>query len=484
MRIKSLYIKEYNILQGFSIDFTSNLSVLIGENGSGKSSVLECVAYIFGHLHKYFILDDKTADFIDGYKIVYEINGYDIFIESKYVSSKTNTFKPIIKINGEELSISQIRDRYGDFKIFLPEKIILSYSGITEHLKELNKHFEAKFIQKITRLNNPYSLLPLNLPDDNPFMYVKKEYVSFILLALFVLDSEEAQEIFKTIGVDINGCTTTITLKKPSWATTGKEKANNSLWGMSGKIALDFLDGLALVGIPKENRDEKTNEIKSIDFEFYGSLMIQDLYQSYFKIGPEQVIPFMDTLLCDDLLKSVDITWGDDFSIDRLSEGEKQLILSVGLGLVLNKKNLLFLYDEPDVSLHPRWQQSFISNMEKGLDSDSMAVITTHSPSIVSDLQSPNLHLLRGGKVVTKALKHYGKTVESILGDYFGLESTRNSEVSEKIDTLWDLIEKGNYEGDVFAKKMEELISIIGPEDAEILAMNREIMMRRHEKAK
>jgi hypothetical protein len=113
-----------------------------------------------------------------------------------------------------------------------------------------------------------------------------------------------------------------------------------------------------------------------------------------------------------------------------------------------------------------------------------MAVITTHSPSIVSDLQSPNLHLLRGGKVITKALKHYGKTVESILGDYFGLESTRNSEVSEKIDTLWDLIEKGNYEGDVFAKKMEELISIIGPEDTEILAMNREIMMRRHEKAK
>ena len=33
-------------------------------------------------------------------------------------------------------------------------------------------------------------------------------------------------------------------------------------------------------------------------------------------------------------------------------------------------------------------------------------------------------------------------------------------------------------------KKMKELISIIGPEDAEILAMNREIMMRRHEEAK
>ena len=483
MRLKSLHIKDYGILQDFDIDFQNNLSVFIGENGSGKSSIIECLAYIFGHLHKYFVLGDKTAEFIDGYRIDYEINDCNVSIESKYVYSKTNTFLPTIKINGEELSISQIRDRYGDFKMFLPEKVILSYSGITEHLKELNKHFEDKFIRKIIG-DNSYSLLPLNLPDINPFMYVKKEYVSFVLLALFVLNSKEAKEIFKTIGIDINGCTSTITLKKPNWATGKKEKENNSLWGMSGKIALDFLGGLGVVGIPKENRDEKTNDIKSIDFEFYGSLMIQDLFKSYFNLSSDQVVSFLDTLLCDDLLGTIYITWGDGLSVDRLSEGEKQLILSVGLGLVLNKKNLLFLYDEPDMSLHPRWQQSFISNMEKGLDSDSMAVITTHSPSIVSDLQSPNLHLLRGGKVVTKALKHYGKTVESILGDYFGLENTRSNEVSSKIETLWQLIQDNKYEEPVFAEKMKELISIIGAEDSEILAMNRDILRLKHEKAK
>lgn len=45
----------------------------------------------------------------------------------------------------------------------------------------------------------------------------------------------------------------------------------------------------------------------------------------------------MDTLLCDDLLGAVNITWGNEFTVDRLSEGEKQLLLSVGLGLVMNK---------------------------------------------------------------------------------------------------------------------------------------------------
>lgn len=470
MRLKSLHIEDYGILQNFDIDFQNNLSVLIGENGSGKSSIIECLAYIFGHLHKYFILGDKTAEFIDGYRLDYEINGYNVSIESKYVYSKTNTFQPTIKINGEELSISQIRDRYGDFKMFLPEKIILSYSGITEHLKELNKHFEDKVIQKIIRPNNPYSLLPLNLPEDNPFMYVKKEYVSFVLLALFVLNTEEAQEIFKTIGIDINGCMSTITLKKPYWAKVEKENANNSLWGMSGKIALDFLDGLALVGDPKENRDEKTNDIKSIDFEFYGSLMIQDLFQSYFKIGPEQVIPFMDTLLCDDLLKSVNITWGEDLSVNRLSEGEKQLILSVGLGLVLNNKNLLFLYDEPDVSLHPKWQQYFISNMEKGLDPESMAIITTHSPILVGNLQKSYIRIIKKGKMLPiENLYSFGRDINSVLEDYFGIEE-RNEKGKELINDFYKAMTDKKY--DEAETILDEIEKSFGPYDITTIKAN------------
>ena len=384
MIIKSLYIKDYYLLQDFYIDFNNNLSVLIGENGSGKSSIIECLAYIFGHLHKYFVLGDRTAEFIDSYRVNYEIDGFDIYIESKYVSSKTNTFQPIIKINDEELNTSQIKNRYGSFRVFLPEKVILSYSGITEHLKELNKHFEDKFVKKIIRQNNPYSLIPLNLPEDNPFMYVKKEYVAFVILALFVLNSEESQNVLRTIGIDLDGCTTTITLKKPYWAKTDKtDKEDKSLWGMSGKIALDFLDGLIIYGIQKD----KQNDNDIIDYEFYGSLMIQDIFHSYFNLRPDQVVSFMDTLLCDDLLESVNITWGDGLSVDRLSEGEKQLIISVGLSLVLNKHNLLFLYDEPDVSLHPKWQQDFIASIRKGLDEESMAIITTHNPILIGNLQ-------------------------------------------------------------------------------------------------
>lgn len=459
MIIKSLYIKDYYLLQDFYIDFNNNLSVLIGENGSGKSSIIECLAYIFGHLHKYFVLGDRTAEFIDSYRINYEINGFDIYIESKYVSSKTNTFLPTIKINDEELNASQIKNRYGGFRVFLPEKIILSYSGITEHLKELNKHFEDKFVKKIIRQNNPYSLIPLNLPEDNPFMYVKKEYVAFVILALFVLNSEESQNVLRTIGIDLDGCTTTITLRKPYWAKTDKkDKGNNSLWGMSGKIALDFLGGLIIYGIQKDKQSDKD----IIDYEFYGSLMIQDIFHSYFNLHPDQVVSFMDTLLCDDLLESVNITWGDGLSVDRLSEGEKQLIISVGLSLVLNKHNLLFLYDEPDVSLHPKWQQKFISSIRKGLDEESMAIITTHNPILIGDLQKDQIYEIQKGKKIDSNNYSFGRDMNSILEDYFKVDE-RSIEGQNLLKEFYDSMDAKDY--DKAENLLNRLKSNFGPED-------------------
>lgn len=482
MRLKSLYIRDYKILQDFSIDFTSNLSVLIGENGSGKSSIIECLAYIFGHLHKYFVLDDKTAEFIDGYKINYTINGLDVYIESHYKESKSNTFDPIIRVNRDEMSTSQLKKRYGDLS-FLPSRVIISYSGITERLALLSDHFEQKFIRKIIRQNNPYSLKPLVLPEDNPFVYIKKEYVAFIILALFVLNTDEVNDLLSLLGIDINGCTTTITLKKPGWAKNNKEENNQDMiWGMSGKIARDLLDGLNQVAENKNKGGKK--EPDKLKYELYGSPNVQDLFAGYYELSPSQVVLFLNTLMCDELLDSIDITWNKTFSLYNLSEGEKQMILSIGLSLVLNQSNLLFLLDEPDVSLHPKWQQDFITNFTNGLNKESMAVITTHSPSLASDLSGKNLTLIRKGKVVTKSFKYYGKRIDDILYDYFGLESTRNKDVSRRIEELWNMIQANTYNSNEFITLKEELSKIIGNDDSEIMAMNRDILRKTNEKNK
>ena len=152
MRIKSLKVKDFYILKDFEIKFNNNLSVLIGENGSGKSTILELIADIFGHLHKHFVLN-YTAAFIDGYEIIYDYtlygNQYTIEIHSH---EKKGRFVPKIWINNEPTSVAHIEKKYGGMSNLLPTKTILSYAGVSDHLRSLSEHFEEKFKNEIITL--------------------------------------------------------------------------------------------------------------------------------------------------------------------------------------------------------------------------------------------------------------------------------------------------------------------------------------------
>ncbi len=475
LQIRSLWVKDFFKLKDFSIVFNSNISVLIGENGSGKSSVIECLADIFGHLFKYFVLHDTTADFVDNYLIEYTIDGKNISIESHFSDSESNTFAPIIKIDEEQIEATKNRTQRELFAQYLPSKIVMSYSGVSKQLYHLNKHFEDRYIKKIINTKNNYSLLPILLPNENPFIYIKDQYVEFIALALMVNNSEPAQSILNTIGIDVNGCKVSIIIKKPSWAKP--QKSSTYPWGIQGKVATDFIDGLNSYGNLLENEEKSAK----LQYDFYGVFDILPFFE-FFELTSSQVLSFLDTLLCDDLLDSIQISWKKDnepFSLDRLSEGEKQLLLSEGLCVVLDQRNALLLMDEPDVSLHPKWQREFIPNIRNVWSENAMAVITTHSPNLVSSLKTNELHLIRDGRIIEKSLNYIGKTAEDILIDYFGLTSTRSMEAELLINQVWNEIKKESIDYENFNQLLEKLTRLIGKDDKELCAINLSMIRRK-----
>lgn len=484
MRIKSLKVEDFFILKNFKIDFNNNFSVIIGENGSGKSTILELIADIFGHLHKYFVLGDNKAAFVDNYEIIYEYSLYgNQYIIEIHSHRKDGKFIPTILINNEEVSITHIEKEYGGMSVFLPSKTILGYAGISDHLRTLSEHFEEKFKKEITKVNNQYSLSPLNLPKERPFIYIKPVHLSMLILSLFFSDNKQDKDFLtEYLKIDKDLCQIALVFKKPSWA----KKKDEKWWGISGNVALQFFQALELFADYEEIKEKEDLLI----YKFDGTTNLEVAFADLYSYRKDLVFTIFDTLLYDDLLSEIAITWdldnGDEMSLDRLSEGQKQLILTQGVNMVFGEeeKNLLYLYDEPDVFLHPKWQQKFVDNVRRSIDHTSMVIITSHSPNIVSDLNNQNLHLLRNGKVVTKALKYYGKTVESILEDYFGLESTRSNDVSKIIESLWEMIQEGKYKEGIFKDKMKELESIIGPDDFEIMAMNRDILRKEYEKNK
>ena len=81
MKLKSLYIQKFKNLIDFSIDFQSEngFTMLIGNNGSGKSNVLEVISGIFHDLFK----DKPERKITNDYTLEYVLDDINCKIEQK-----------------------------------------------------------------------------------------------------------------------------------------------------------------------------------------------------------------------------------------------------------------------------------------------------------------------------------------------------------------------------------------------------------------
>jgi ABC-type uncharacterized transport system ATPase subunit len=85
----------------------------------------------------------------------------------------------------------------------------------------------------------------------------------------------------------------------------------------------------------------------------------------------------------------------------ELSEGEQQLLTVLGLLRFTAEDESLFLLDEPDTHLNPRWSVDYISYLKKFITSGtrqeetSHILLTTHNPLAIAELDREQVQILR-----------------------------------------------------------------------------------------
>lgn len=162
---------------------------------------------------------------------------------------------------------------------------------------------------------------------------------------------------------------------------------------------------------------------------------------------------------------------GTEINFREASSGEVA-ILSTLIALVpLIKDNCLILIDEPELSLHPYWQSQYIPLIKNILKSVNGChiIIATHSSLLLSDLplnESSVVMLERtGSKINTNILNKstYGWATEDILLNVFSLATTRNYYLSQMVGDALILIKDNNYHTEEFEEIRNKLknISII-----------------------
>ena len=131
------------------------------------------------------------------------------------------------------------------------------------------------------------------------------------------------------------------------------------------------------------------------------------------------------------------------------------------------------LIDEIDLHLHPRWQRSAVRNLITAFPRLQF-VITTHSPQVLGEAQPEWVRVLREDGGVDTVAHVYGKDSNSVLRDVMGAEA-RAPEVQEKILALGRLLaERRIEEAEVALRALEDTL---GADDGALAAPRWELRL-------
>ena len=175
---------------------------------------------------------------------------------------------------------------------------------------------------------------------------------------------------------------------------------------------------------------------------------------------------------------------GEEFDINDLSSGEKQLFLRTLSIKMLEPNNSIILIDEPELSLHPKWQQRIIEVYKK-IGENNQIIVATHSPHILGSVSNENIFILyrdEKGKIEAKTgdelYSSYGQPVDRVLKDIMGLESVRTPKIDRDIQELRKLVDKDKYNTDDFKEKYNNLLEILGSTDEDLFLIDMDVKLK------
>lgn len=365
VKLKSLYIEKYKNLSPLTIDFEAGngLTMLVGNNGSGKSNVLEAISGIFHDLFKGKASRKIKCD----YKLVYTLNEVTCKIE------QTDGF---LRCYGPKF-----KRREYFIKENAPNNIIGLYSG--EENRLWTSFYESYYKAYIKRIKTNQHQERMRL------MLINKYYWNVALLTLLLSNNEtlkpfiendlsitsiakiELRFNFKYFD-DINELLKTfIDRINPDH----KSKIEYSLEDLRNNIFYSVLtdeNGDILVD---EHENKLLAENGITDTEVF-----QNLTQAYMPKNEK-------------IIRDIIIRMDDDITVEQLSEGEKKLILVKTALEILSDEKTLVLMDEPDAHLHEIRKKNLYSMM--GEYPNRQIVIATHSPTFIDVADQNQIKMLK-----------------------------------------------------------------------------------------
>ncbi len=384
---------------------------LIGQNGTGKSNLIEALITIFRDIDL-----DREAAF--DYTLEYSIRGHTVLIEADTANQK----RPYVWVDGDRVSQEYLTKNDPPGKVdpdqrrgprLLPTHIFAYYSGRNERIEVLFQEHQRRFNQRQEITTD--EVLPEHLLENftgsdadiraieeakrrresrlkqagddrlRRLFYCRGGHSQLVLLACLLSDDPVFQKVLKNLHIESLESALFV-LKEPHRL---REKRRGGkfdeqelnvgdprFWYARGNVVSEFLDKLWQVAwAPIEQ--EAT---KQIDFrgrtekqkQLYLYVPSHDKLKRLGELvgGTDSFFRYAEGAYIGDLIDEVRITvkkrdeHGGKVSFTQLSEGELQMLTVLGLMRITREDHCLFLLDEPDTHLNPIWKLRYFDDIE------------------------------------------------------------------------------------------------------------------------
>jgi restriction system-associated AAA family ATPase len=167
--------------------------------------------------------------------------------------------------------------------------------------------------------------------------------------------------------------------------------------------------------------------------------------------------------------------------VKALSDGEHQLLHTIGLCLLYRHESALFLLDEPETHLNPEWRASYISTLRAAFEADESTrrvmrevLLTSHSPFIISDCRKESVLVFVKDSSSREVIcnrpdfETFGASANAITIKIFGQTETIGDFAMRTINSLRQRLAEGEDSKELIKEASKDL----GDSVEKVLFMN------------
>ncbi|QOY54010.1 AAA family ATPase [Candidatus Sulfurimonas marisnigri] len=438
LKINKLYLDNYRAFEDFTIDFDEQLTVLIAINGKGKTAILDAIAVAFGtfvnatglangvvfhreDVRRFKVRETQSNEMEEAYPLVLKANG---FIDN----DETQWIREFRKPNGATTT----KDT----------KPLVNYGA---KIRNIVSHGEGTNLPLISYYGTGRLWAQKRATKNK-----KKSETSRLSGYIDCLDSFSSYKAFT------------------SWY--------EYICKSEFEIKMEALEKEHIKLPDNEFSDIRRSLQEAVNQVIQNNSGWQDIV---YKQKAKSIVMKNEV--------------GGILSVAQLSDGIRSMIGLVAdiayraIKLNPHLKNApketsgIIMIDEVDMHLHPKWQQTVLTDLTSAFPNIQF-IVTTHSSQVLSTVKREQIRLLGDNTVTTPSTHSFGEDSSVLLAELMNVSPLPPLEIVEKRKEYQRLIENKEYESSRAKQLQEELTSNYG-ENSEFIIQT-QMLIRRFEALK